>query len=425
MRSTEQHDETAPMAATAVAEALAHDRARLVAALARPTGDLELAEDALHDAVEQALANWTAHGVPNRPSGWLLTAARRRMIDRIRRREVGREKHVAWANAAERDADLGSDLTADAALTAAPAVPDDRLELIFACCHPSLSMEARVALTLKSLTQLTTAEIASAFLVPEPTMAQRLVRAKRKVRDAGVPFAVPAADRLAERLDGVLAVVYLLFNEGYSASSGDSQVRTDLCDEAISLGRVLAELLPDESEVVGLLALMLLHHSRRDARLGASGDVILLEDQDRSTWDTQAIEEGRGLLVEALRRRRVGPYQLQAAISAVHADAAAWADTDWRQIAGLYSVLLSVQDTPVIRLNRLVALSMVDGPDAVLGEVERLGESLGGYAPFHAARADLLRRSGRAPAAASAYLQAAALAGTASERDFFTRKAAQ
>lgn len=401
----------------AVADAMRGDRTRLIATLARATGDIELAEDALHDAIEAALDAWPVEGVPERPAGWLLTVARRRMIDRIRRRDIGRRRQLDWAAQAEIDA--------DAAVPSVGSVPDDRLELIFACCHPSLAVDARVALTLKSLTALTTSEVARAFLVPEATMAQRIARAKRKVRDAGVPFEVPDAGHLDTRLGDVLTVVYLLFNEGYSASSGDDQVRVELCDEAIRLGRLLAELLPDEAETHGLLALMLLHHSRRGARQGRDGELVVLEHQDRALWDRSAMDEGRDLLLTALAMRQIGPYQLQAAISAVHADATTWADTDWLEIVGLYTSLIALSDSPVVRLNRLVAISMVDGPDVALRELDGLADALAGYGPYLVTRADLLWRSGRLGEARQLFRQASEHAGSEAERRHLIARSTQ
>jgi len=392
------------------------ERARLLATLSRATGDLQLAEDALHDAIEQALDEWPRKGLPDQAAGWLLTVARRRMIDRTRRSARGRQKHEQWATQAELDA--GAE-TAPLGL-----IPDDRLELMFACCHPSLVIEARVALTLRSLAGLTTGEIARAFMVPEATMAQRLVRAKRKVRDAGVPFEVPPPDRLSERVDGVLTVVYLLFNEGYSATAGDSQVRSDLCAEAIRLCRIIVELLPDEPEARGLLALMLLHTSRSAARHDSAGALVILERQNRSLWDAEFIEEGRDVLVATLAQGRLGPYQIQAAISAVHADAPTYGETDWAQIVTLYSTLLLIQDSDVIRLNQTVAVAMIQGPAEGLTRLEPLAESLADYGPYLATRADFLRRSKRWTEAATAFELAAEAGGTEAERNYLAGRAA-
>jgi RNA polymerase sigma-70 factor (ECF subfamily) len=382
---------------------------RAVAVLVRAFGDIDLAEEAVQDAFAVAVERWPSTGMPPSPAGWIITTARNRAIDRFRREASREDRHAQAALLLE---------SRNEPAEGGP-VRDDVLRLIFTCCHPALAASAQVALTLRLLGGLTTTEIARAFLVPEATMAQRLVRAKGKIRDAKIPYRVPGESELPGRLRSVLSVVYLIFNEGYTASSGDRLVRDDLCAEAIRLGRLLAELMPDEPEVMGLLALMLLTDSRRAARTGADGALVLLAGQDRSLWNRQLIAEGQAIVRACLRRNQPGPYQIQAAINAVHSDAATPAETDWMQIILLYDQLLAVAATPVVALNRAVAVAEVHGPEAGLALLEDL--DLESYYLFHAIRADLLVRLDRKTEAAAAYESAIGLTANAAERSFLER----
>jgi RNA polymerase sigma-70 factor (ECF subfamily) len=380
---------------------------RAVAVLTRFLGDISLAEEAVQDAFTTAAERWPRDGVPPAPAGWLITTARNRAIDRLRREASRDARQAAAMSLLERD-DEEHD------------VQDDRLRMIFTCCHPALAAEAQLALTLRLLGGLTTAEIARAFLVPEATLAQRISRAKAKIRDAGIPYRVPEAAELPARLRSVLAVVYLIFNEGYSATSGDQLTRTELCDEAIRLGRLLAELVPGEPEIFGLLALMLLIDARRDARADASGAFVRLAEQDRGAWNRGRIAEGQALLRDCLRRNQPGAYQIQAAINAVHSDAVDTAHTDWPQILTLYDQLLALTPSPVVALNRAVAVAEVSGPARALALVEAL--ELPRYHLVHAVRADLLRRLGRDADAAMAYGQAIELCGNSREKEFLEQQ---
>ena len=403
-----------PDVEAAVAEAFHAEWGRVVATLVRVTGDWDLAEECAQDAFAAALERWPRDGVPRRPGAWLTTVARHRAVDRARRARLGESKTLEVARMAAGGEDI--ERVPDGEM------PDDRLGLMFTCCHPALSFEAQVALTLRTLAGMTTAEIAHAFLVPEATMAQRLVRAKRKIRNAGIPFAVPPPHQLVERTAALLAVLYLLFNEGYSASSGADLVRQSLTAEAIRLGRVLCTLMPDEPEAFGLVALMLFHDARSGARLDGNGDLVVLSEQDRTRWDAAAIAEGRLRLDAATRLGRPGPFQLQAAIAACHvSDEPA---TDWAVIAGLYDLLYALTPSAVVALNRAVAVSMSDGPAAGLVLLDRIAPDgeLRAYHLLPAARADMLRRLGRRAEAAEAYRRAFDLAGTDAERRYLERR---
>ncbi|MCI0395088.1 MAG: RNA polymerase sigma factor [Chloroflexi bacterium] len=408
-------------AAEQVERIFREEHGRVLATLISQFGDFDLAEDALQDALINALKSWESNGIPNNPGAWLTAVAKRRAIDRVRRSTTLERTLVT----------LDPQISQDEPEMDDAQIPDDRLKLMFTCCHPSLSLEAQVALTLHTLGGLSTQQVARAFLVPEPTMAQRLARARKKIREAGIPYRVPPVDLLPERLEALLAVIYLIFNEGYVATSGDTSIRRELCGEAIRLCRVLVALLsqggaqgwmPQSAEARGLLALMLLHDSRREARLNAAGELILLAEQDRTCWDQAKIEEGIAVLDEAIALYAPGPYQVQAAISALHAEAPTAEATDWRQIAALYDTLARMAPSMVVEVNRAVAAAMAWGAEAGLQMLLRLESQADGFYPYHAARADLLRRLNQREAAADAYERALALCGNSAERAYLQRR---
>jgi RNA polymerase sigma-70 factor (ECF subfamily) len=409
----------------AIAAAFHEEWGRVVATLIRTAGDWDLAEDCAQDAFAQAVRSWPRDGIPRRPGAWLTTVARNRALDRLRRgsTETAKLRQVATL-AGQGGGTAGPPLDGDG--DDGGEFPDDRLRLIFTCCHPALALDARVALTLRTLAGLTTAEIARAFLVPEPTMAKRLVRAKHKIRNAGIPYQVPPPHLLPQRTTGVLAVLYLLFNEGYAASAGQNLIRESLCLEAIRLARALTQLMPGEREAASLLALMLLQHSRRLARVDAAGDLVTLEDQDRARWDRAEIGEALAALQAIPPGQPPGPYQVQAAIASCHATAAGPADTDWATIARLYTLLAGLLPSPVVELNRAVAVAMADGPAAGLRLLDALDPAgLAGYHLLPATRADLLRRLGQRDGAAASYRAALALAPSDAERRYLTRRLAE
>ncbi|GAA5088113.1 RNA polymerase sigma factor [Microbacterium yannicii] len=400
----------------AIARVHREEWARVVAGLARRFGDLDLAEDAAAEAYVAAVERWPRDGVPPNPGAWLTTTATRKAIDRLRRESHRDLKHQA--------AHMLSD---DTPHEPTGPVEDDRLRLVFICCHPALAMEARIALTLRLLGGLTVAEIARAFLVPETTMARRITRAKAKIAAARIPYRVPSTTDIRQRVAGVLAVIYLIFNEGYLATAGDDPVRADLTDEAIRLGRLLRVLLPDDGEVIGLLALMLLADARRTARVSHAGELVTLDEQDRSAWNRNLIDEGHTLVRERIAAVAAGAeppgrYQLLAAINAVHTDAPSSRDTDWSQIVVLYDRLMRLDPSPIVRLNRAIAVAELDGPAVALADIDRLGDALDGYHAYHAVRADLLRRVGRSAEARTAYGRAIELAGNPAERAYLTRR---
>ncbi len=397
---------------TAIDYTLRQDRGRLIAALTAAIGDFELAEECLQDAIEAALQKWPTSGIPKSRRGWLLQVARRRALDRFRRDKSLKEKSAQIAVLEQAEADAPED-THD--------IPDHRLRLIFTCCHPALDEKTRVALTLRTLGGLTTEEIARAYLDKPATMGQRLARARNKISKAGIPFEIPDGEALEERINSVLSVIYLIFNEGYAASSGDAPIRIDLCEEAIFLARLMVQLCPDVPEVAGLLALILMTHSRNKARYH-DGAYVPLDEQDRTLWDGKRIAEGQRILEAAMKRGQVGPYQLQAAIAALHCEAASAAETDWPQIAALYRLLAQITPSDIVQLNLAVAVSYSEGVEPALGLLEPMAGKLQNYQPYHAARADILRRAGCAAAAQKAYEQALALTENEADRIFLKNR---